>query len=78
MVTWEEVQKITTRLERLDAKLDAVLGLASDVSGLEERLRAIELWQAAATQRTSSWTWVRDAVWALALAIIGTGVWLGH
>lgn len=76
LTTWEEVQRIATRLERLDAKLDAVLGLSTNVDGLEERLRQLELWRAGADQRTSSWAWVRDAVLALVLAIIGAGVWL--
>jgi hypothetical protein len=75
VLTYEEVRQISVRLERLDTKMDQMADLAGGIASLMERVRSLELAEARSAQRTDSWYWLRDAILAIAIAVVGAGVW---
>lgn len=68
--TWREVMDLKLRIVEMAGDLKKVASLADDHTKLELRVRALELFQASSTQRTTTTLYV----WAAVQSILPIGV----
>jgi hypothetical protein len=74
MVSYRELVEIRSKMERLDAKLDAALVLRAAVEKLEKRVTSLETDRAVRSERSGLFGKAASVAWALALLIIGAGL----
>jgi hypothetical protein len=72
VLTYEMILQIVRQNAVLETKLDDARG---DIANLTKKVESLELSRAQNRGSIDLGKWVANAVWALGLAIIGTGVW---
>lgn len=77
LASYEQLAAINVALARLEVKLEDLPKFLERQESLEKRIHALEMANAAASQKDRTWQWVRDSIFALALAIVGTKQWFG-
>jgi outer membrane murein-binding lipoprotein Lpp len=76
LVSSETVRQLSERVARLETKVDALLASQVGAHALEERVRAVELGDAAASGHRAARGKTWDFIQEILLAIIASGVWL--
>jgi hypothetical protein len=80
LLSMQQLMQFTSRIERMDAKLDAALteqrAVPTVLRDHEDRIRDLEETNAVRDARGGLWRGAWEILFAIALAFIAAGIWL--